>query len=67
MRQAVGYVTIKILALLIACAAAGCYPHTCTPNDPTCWNCNVPGTQNPACAPPWQPILVEAKHDAGAD
>lgn len=66
MKLAVGFAVVKILALLAVVAASGCYPHTCLPNDTSCLPCPDPRTTNPACAAPWEPIPVEAKHDAGA-
>lgn len=55
---------IGMLAALFG--AVGCYPKTCASNDPTCWPCDVVGTQNPGCVSPWQPVPIEAKPDGGS-
>jgi hypothetical protein len=55
-------IAVGMLAMQLG---AGCYPHDCKPNDPTCLPCNDPQTQNPACAPNWEPIPVEAKPNDG--
>ena len=58
---------IALLGWAVVCLP-GCYPHDCKPNDPTCLPCTDPRTQNPACAPPWEPIPVDAKRpDGGPD
>jgi hypothetical protein len=51
MKLAVGFVVVKILALLAVVGAAGCYPHTCSPNDTSCLPCPDPRNTNPACPP----------------
>lgn len=54
---------IGMLAALFG--AAGCYPRPCSPNDLTCLPCTDARTQNPACAPPWQPVPIDQKNPDG--